>query len=49
VDRASIAATGEDDEETGELGVFRQFIESLPDEPAKGGGDVPDDPTKGNS
>jgi bifunctional DNase/RNase len=48
VDRASIAASGEDNAETGELGVFRQFIESLPDEPAKGGGDVPDDP-KGNS
>src|SRR5438477_5853036 len=49
VDRASIAASGEDDAETGELGVFRQFIESLPDEPAKGGGDIPDDPTKGSS
>ena len=32
VDRSSIAASGED-EETGELGVFRQFIESLPDDP----------------
>ena len=31
VDRSSIAATGED-EEPGELGVFRQFIESLPDD-----------------
>ena len=49
VDRASIAATGEDETEAGELGVFRQFIESLPDEPAKGGGDLPDDPSKGNS
>ena len=49
VDRASIAAAGQDDAETGELGVFRQFIESLPDEPAKGGGDSPEDPTKGNS
>ena len=33
VDRASIAASGEDDETPGELGVFRQFIESLPDDP----------------
>ena len=49
VDRASIAASGEDDTEPGELSVFRQFIESLPDEPAKGGGETPDDPTKGNS
>jgi bifunctional DNase/RNase len=37
VDRSSIAATGEEDE-TGELGVFRQFIESLPDEPNPGPG-----------
>ena len=49
VDRASIASSGGDDTEAGELGVFRQFIESLPDEPAKGGGDTPDDPTKGSS
>ncbi len=33
VDRASISATGGDDESTSELGVFRQFIESLPDDP----------------
>ena len=32
VDRSSIAASGEE-AETGELGVFRQFIESLPDDP----------------
>ncbi len=38
VDRSSIAASGEDDEgESAELGVFRQFIESLPDEPGSGG------------
>ena len=48
VDRSSIAATG-DDEEPGELGVFRQFIESLPDEPRKGTGEgLPDDPSQGN-
>jgi bifunctional DNase/RNase len=33
IDRASIAATGEEEEGVGELGVFRQFIESLPDDP----------------
>ncbi len=37
VDRSSIAASGEV-EETGELGVFRQFIESLPDDPGPGSG-----------
>lgn len=37
VDRSSIAATGEE-EESGELGVFRQFIDSLPDEPNPGPG-----------
>lgn len=37
VDRASIAASGED-QEIGELGVFRQFIESLPDDPNPGSG-----------
>ena len=37
VDRSSIAASGEV-EETGELGVFRQFIESLPDDPAPSSG-----------
>jgi uncharacterized protein len=37
VDRASIAATGEDESGATELGVFRQFIESLPDEPPQGG------------
>jgi bifunctional DNase/RNase len=49
VDRASIGASGEEDEATSELGVFRQFIESLPDEPARDPRDRPDDPTKGNS
>lgn len=49
VDRASIGASGDDDEATGELGVFRQFIESLPDEPAGDPRERPDDPTKGNS
>jgi len=38
VDRASIAAAGEDDEGASELGVFRQFIESLPDDPGQGSG-----------
>jgi bifunctional DNase/RNase len=38
IDRSSIAATGEE-QETGELGVFRQFIESLPDDPGSGGSD----------
>ncbi len=33
LDRASIAASGDDGETPGELGVFRQFIESLPDDP----------------
>jgi bifunctional DNase/RNase len=37
IDRSSIASHGEDDD-TGELGVFRQFIESLPDEPGGSGG-----------
>lgn len=37
VDRSSIAASGEE-AEAGELGVFRQFIESLPDEPNPGPG-----------
>lgn len=37
VDRSSIAGSGEE-AETGELGVFRQFIESLPDEPTPGPG-----------
>src|SRR5258708_25940993 len=37
VDRSSIAGSGEE-AETGELGVFRQFIESLPDEPPPGPG-----------
>ena len=32
IDRSSIAATGEE-QDAGELGVFRQFIEGLPDEP----------------
>lgn len=36
IDRSSIAATGEE-QDTGELGVFRQFIEGLPDEPGSGG------------
>lgn len=36
IERSSIAATGED-QDAGELGVFRQFIESLPDEPGSGG------------
>ena len=35
IDRSSIAPTGEE-EDPGELGVFRQFIESLPDDPASG-------------
>ncbi len=37
VDRSSIAGSGEE-ADTGELGVFRQFIESLPDENAGPGG-----------
>ena len=37
VDRSSIAAAGEV-EDTGELGVFRQFIESLPEDPDQGRG-----------
>jgi hypothetical protein len=49
VDRASIASAGEAAEGAGELGVFRQFIESLPDEPATDPRDRPDDPSKGNS
>lgn len=36
VDRSSIAASGEDDD-IGELGVFRQFIDSLPDDPKASG------------
>ena len=36
IDRSSIAATGEE-QDMGELGVFRQFIEGLPDEPGSGG------------
>ena len=36
VDRSSIAASGEE-EDTGELVVFRQFIEGLPDDPGAGG------------
>ena len=36
IDRSSIASSG-DEHDTGELGVFRQFIESLPDEPGSGG------------
>ena len=38
IDRSSIAASGPD-EDIGELGVFRQFIESLPDDPGSGGSD----------
>ena len=38
VDRASIAASGGDDEGGGEIGVFRQFIESLPDDPTQSQG-----------
>jgi len=38
IDRSSIAASGQD-EDTGELGVFRQFIDSLPDDPGSGGPD----------
>lgn len=38
VDRASIAGSGDDEDGTGELGVFRQFIESLPDDPNPGSG-----------
>jgi len=38
VDRASIAASGGDDETGGEIGVFRQFIESLPDDPTQSQG-----------
>lgn len=49
VDRASIASAGETDEGAGELGVFRQFIESLPDEPATDPRDRPDDPNTGSS
>jgi uncharacterized protein len=37
IDRSSITAAG-DENETGELSVFRQFIESLPDEPGQGSG-----------
>ncbi|MEP7004060.1 MAG: bifunctional nuclease family protein [Chloroflexota bacterium] len=37
IDRSSIAATGEE-QDIGELGVFRQFIESLPDEGGSGPG-----------
>lgn len=37
IDRSSIAATGDDDT-PGELSVFKQFIESLPDEPTQGAG-----------
>lgn len=37
IDRSSIAATGEEQDPSGELGVFRQFIEGLPDEPGSGG------------
>ena len=39
IDRSSIAAAGQDDDDAGELGVFRQFIESLPDDPGSGGPD----------
>lgn len=38
IDRSSIAAAGQD-EDVGELGVFRQFIESLPDDPGSTGPD----------
>ena len=38
IDRSSIAASG-DEQDIGELGVFRQFIDSLPDEPGSGGSD----------
>lgn len=37
IDRSSIASSGEDDE-PGELSVFKQFIESLPEEPGAGSG-----------
>ena len=37
IDRSSNTAAG-DENETGELSVFRQFIESLPDEPGQGSG-----------
>ena len=37
IDRSSITAAG-DENETGELSVFRQFIESLPDEPGQSSG-----------
>ena len=33
IDRSSIAASGQE-EDAGELGVFRQFIDSLPDDPS---------------
>ena len=36
IDRSSISSAGEDDE-TSELSVFKQFIESLPDEPGQSG------------
>ena len=38
IDRSSIAASGDDDTEPGELSVFKQFIESLPEEPGAGSG-----------
>ncbi len=37
IDRSSIASSGEDDQ-PGELSVFKQFIESLPEEPGAGSG-----------
>ncbi len=44
-DRSSIAAEGTEEEE-GKLGVWRQFIESLPDEPSTPPRDPPAPPTK---
>ena len=48
VDRSSIASSG-DEQDTGELGVFRQFIDSLPDEPGSGGSDPPSDGSGGSA
>lgn len=48
IERSSIAATGED-QDAGELGVFRQFIESLPDEPESGGSGESDNPPGGSA
>ncbi|HEX9268721.1 MAG TPA: bifunctional nuclease family protein [Candidatus Limnocylindria bacterium] len=38
LDRSSISSGGDGTDETGELSVFKQFIESLPDEPPQTSG-----------